>query len=355
MPSGLELIDRARALAPEIAARAQTTEAQRRPHDDTISALIDARLMEILVPRRFGGHELNVDTMAGVVRAVSRACGSSGWIAAFYIGHNWMATKFSEAAQEEIFAERPFGLIPAQTSPAGMHAKRVAGGYELSGRASWSSGIMHADWVIAGGVADGSDAGPATFLLPIEDVRVDDVWHMSGMAGTGSNDVIFEEAFVPDHRAITGSAFVNGITEGSAIHDNPLYAMPLLPFIYTEAIGVFVGELEGATADYDSLVRNRVTTFGQAVLAEKQATHIQLGEAHARGAAAGTLFDRLVADTMALQTGAAFSLDDRLRLKLNAGYIADHCRETHAFWDWGVCRELYGRHLLGLPPNHPLI
>ena len=372
------LLEQVAAQLPGIAARAQISEAQRRPHDESISALIDTGIMQMLVPKRFGGHELGLDALAGVTRAVSSACLSTGWVTAFYIGHNWMLTKFPEQVQREVWAERPFGLMPIQPSPE-VRIKAVSGGYEISGRSSFSSGIMHADWVMVA-KAGGPDA--RAFVVPIKDVKVEDVWQMSGMSGTGSNDIITENLFVPEHRSVPTAQLFNGT---DSIHDNPLYCIPLLPFIYCEVMGVYCGGLEGATAAYQTLMQNKVMTWGGDVLAQKQAVHINLGEAHARSRAAGLLLERLVADTEACMRQREFGLDTRLDFKMRAGYIADLCREsvntmmsragtksfhlaaplqrffrdlnvlaTHAFIDREVAFELYGRHRLGLAPNYPL-
>lgn len=373
-----QLLEQVAAQLPGIAARAQATEAQRRPHDESISALIDTGVMQLLVPKRFGGHELGLDALAAVTRAVSSACLSTGWVTAFYIGHNWMLTKFPEQVQREVWADRPFGLMPIQPSPE-VRIKAVSGGYEISGRSSFSSGIMHADWVMIA-QAGGPDA--RAFVVPIKDVKVDDVWQMSGMCGTGSNDIITENLFVPAHRSVPTAELFNGT---DSIHDNALYCIPLLPFIYCEVMGVYCGGLDGATAAYQTLMENKVMTWGGDVLAQKQSVHINLGEAHARARAAGLLLERLVADTETCMRQREFSLDTRLDLKMRAGYIADLCREgvntmmsragtrsfnlaaplqrffrdlnmlaTHAFIDRDVAFELYGRHRLGLAPNYPL-
>lgn len=339
--------------------------------------------MQTLVPRRWGGHELGLQTHIEVVQIISAACMSTGWITAFYMGHNWMVTKLSEQAQAEIFADRPFGLIPTTTSPT-LAARAVPGGWEISGRAPWGSGIMHADWVVLGGVAAG--AGPRLFLMPVADVTVDDTWQMSGMAGTGSNDIVVEALFVPEHRSISLPEFSAGRTAGSAIHPNPLYQVPLLPFIYNEAICVFAGGLRGATNALEEIVNRRVTTHARTVVKDQQYTHVLLGEAHAKAFAAESLVRDLLNQTMDCMAKDGFELDDRLRLKASAAFITEHCRlavsdminhagtssfhnaeplqrffrdintlATHAFWSWDTSRELYGRHRLGLEPNNPLI
>jgi thioesterase domain-containing protein/alkylation response protein AidB-like acyl-CoA dehydrogenase/acyl carrier protein len=377
-----ELVDRAKALAPGIAGRTAEIEAQRSPHNTTIRELIDAEFMQLLVPKRWGGHELGLDALVEIVETLSAACVSTGWIAAFYLGHNWMVTKFSEQAQAEVFADRPFGLIPTTTSPT-LKATPVSGGWEVSGRASWGSGIMHADWVVLGGIADNE---PRVFLIPASDVQIEDVWHMSAMAGTGSNDILVSEVFVPAHRSLPSTDFSGGITEGSLIHANPIYHLPAMPFIYCETMGIFSGGLRGATTAFDQTVQRRVTTHAAAVMREKQHAHILLGEAHTKAMIAEGLVREQVRQTNAFMEEGQLTIENRLQLKAHAGFLVDHCRQSvndmmnragatnfrsdaplqryfrdlnmlagHAFWDWESCREQLGRLHLGLEPNHPLI
>jgi 3-hydroxy-9,10-secoandrosta-1,3,5(10)-triene-9,17-dione monooxygenase len=219
-----ELLERVNALLPGIATRAQATEAMRRPHDDTIRELVEADIMPMLVPRQFGGHELGLETLTAVGRALARSCMSTAWVTAFYLGHNWMLTKFPEKAQREFFADKPYTMAPIQPTPL-LSVKKVAGGYEVNGRSSYSSGIMHADWVIL--MKSGGPEGRA-FVVRKEDVEVDDVWFMSGMSGTGSNDVIAHDLFVPEHRTLDAATLFNTV---DSIHANRLYHMPLLPSI----------------------------------------------------------------------------------------------------------------------------
>lgn len=378
--TGEELRERVTALLPAIAARAAQTEADRRMHDDTLRELIDADIMRALVPKRFGGHELGLDTIAAITRALGSACLSSAWVTAFYLGHNWMLTKFPERGQHEFFADKPYTLAPIQPSPA-LEIQAVKGGYVVNGRSSYSSGIMHADWVVLVKSGGGDDA--RALVVRKDEIQVDDVWFMSGMAGTGSNDVIATDLFVPEHRTLPTAVLFN--TTGS-IHDNPLYRIPLLPFIYCEVMGVYTGGLAGATRAYEDIMREKIRTHIGDKTAERQSVHINLGEAHARLQACDTLLAAEVADTAALAAAGAFNLENRLALKLRAGLICDLCRQsvndmmaragtsafrvdaplqrffrdlntlaTHVFIDRENAYELWGRHRLGLAPNSPLI
>lgn len=380
--SNEELIDRARALVPAIKARAAQTESLRQIHDDTLRELIDAELIQMLVPRRWGGSEADLRTLFPVVDAISSACVSSGWIAAFYICHNVYVAKLSPLAQEELFSSRGYVLMPGANAPT-MNARRVPGGWEVAGRASWASGIMHADWVLVTGT---SPEGLRVFVLPVADVQVEDVWHYTGMAGTGSNDIVVDNAFVPEHRTLPGKEFLGGASQGNALYPNPLYTIPLLTLAYCTIIPVITGGIRGALAEYEQMVERRVRNFSGAVVKDQQHTHIMLGEmqiaTHVALDQALLAFER----THAILHSRPFQVEDRLDLKARAAWLSRHCRElvnnmmanagtssfhldrplqlywrdlntacSHAFWDWDTTRELVGRQHLGLPIKHPLV
>ena len=378
-----EIVERARTLVPAIAERAAATERARTPNDDTIQALIDAELFSILVPERWGGLGLGLETHREVVETISAACMSTGWITAFYSGHNFLACKFPEAAQEEVFAARGFTMMPLTAAPS-MRSEPVDGGVRVSGRSSWGSGVMHADWAAFVALGPGGDV--SMVVVPADEITVDDVWHMSGMAGTGSNDVVVDDVFVPAHRVFDFLEFAEGDTEGARIHGERWYRMTMMPFLHCEAVPVFVGGLRGAVDAFEAMVRGRVTTHAGAVVAEDPHAHLLLGEALTAASVAERLMADQLAQTLAIANAGPCSVDDRVALKGQAAFIVDHCRRTvnelvndagttnfatdaplqrfwrdvnmlstHAFWSWATTREQRGRHALGLDLTSPLI
>jgi alkylation response protein AidB-like acyl-CoA dehydrogenase len=377
-----ELIERARALAPGIAARAAETEALRRPHDDSIRELIEAGIIQMFVPKRWGGSEASLSTMMEVVEIISAACPSTGWIAAFYISHNIYVAKFPEETQEELFGPTGYTLLPAASAPD-MKAKKVEDGWIVSGRAAWGSGVMHADWVLMSGLAED---GPRSFLMPIDKVEVIDVWNYTGMAGTGSNDYRATDLFVPDRHAIRGADFHGGATDGSRLHANPLFSVPFLVSAYCTIVPVLTGTLIGALRAYEDVVERRVRNFSGIVLKDQQHAHVTLGDFRISTLAAADLARALYGRADAILNSRPFTLEDRLQLKGQAAYVSKHSRETanrimaaagassfhveqplqrfwrdlntvcsHAFWDWDITSELTGRQRLGLPLNYPLV
>lgn len=378
-----ELIDRAKQLAPRLKERARETELLRKPHEESINDLINAELLQILVPKIYGGHESDLRTLVEVSTALSSGCASTAWIASFYMGHNLFMTKFPEAAQKEVFADKPFSMMPAANAPT-IKAKKATGGWEISGKAPWGSGVMHSEWVMLSGMT--GDASARMFLVPTSEVQTDDVWNFSGMSGTGSNDIVVEQVFVPEHRTVDIAEFSSGVTEGSSIHTNPLYSVPMVPVAFCEIVGVMAGALQGAVDEFGHNAQNRVRAYTGSAVKEQPQVHITLGELQVRSMVANELALLQADMTHSLNTAGAISLEDRIRLKGHAAFLAQHCREsanllisksgsssfhvdspiqrhwrdinmlaTHAFWDWDASREQLGRMFFDLPPNNPLI
>ncbi|NOX52345.1 MAG: hypothetical protein GXP16_17695 [Gammaproteobacteria bacterium] len=377
-----ELIGRARELAPQIARKAKSVELRRAPDPEILQALIDAEFMEMLVPKRWGGHEASLQTHLEVVRTISEACMSTGWIAAFYIGHNFLATRMPERLQKEIFADRPYSLIPIANGPT-ITAEEVDGGWVLNGEAPWASGIMDAEWVFVYGKVVGG--GPRTFALPVSDVGIDDVWYYAGMGGTGSNTIVIRDQFVPTYRSVTTKDWVNGRI-AAELYENPIFSTPLMAFILCEVMPVYCGGLRGAANAFEQIVRTRIATFSKSKMSETSNGHIQLGNALTNAMAA----ERLVRDlVMQVEQGIEHNnidISKRVTLKALSAFVVEHCRRsinemahnagssnyhldspiqrffrdinmlsTHVFCEWNISRELMGRDCLGLEPNHPIV
>src|SRR6266851_1303664 len=114
-----EIIRNAKKLIPVVRERADLADRLQRLPDETLKDLVDAQLLNLLVPKRFGGPQLDFGTVAKVAAEIASGCGSTGWCLAVYNCHNWLAAALSEQAQKEIYGERGFALIPAPLNPAG--------------------------------------------------------------------------------------------------------------------------------------------------------------------------------------------------------------------------------------------
>lgn len=329
MEYGAELVGRARELAPVLAKRAAAAEETRRLPDETIDDLANAGLLDVLVPRALGGAELGLDTFVGICREIGAGCLSTGWVTAVYGLHNWIFTLFPERAQREIFADRSYALAPLSLQPAGR-AEPVDGGYQVTGRWSWGSGLAHAGWVmVCAMVTTEGRTVPRVFLIPRDEIVVHDVWFTSGMRATGSNDMEVPGRFVPEHRSISLLDLAQGTTPGAAIHPGPAYRWPMVPVFVIAGTSPVLGAAEGLLTQFRERMRTRVL----AITGERQrdlvSSHLRLARATADvGAARLMLEDSVTRLTSTYAGGAQFDLQDRARVRLMAGHVGATTRTT---------------------------
>jgi 3-hydroxy-9,10-secoandrosta-1,3,5(10)-triene-9,17-dione monooxygenase len=258
------VIERARDVAPRIRERADAAEAARRIPAETIADLREAGLFRVLQPARFGGLELSYDAYVPSVIEVGKACGSTGWCYSVLAMHAWHASLFPPKAQAELWGDNPDALVSSSYAPTGR-AKRVAGGFALSGRWSFASGCDHTDCTIVGGMAPLSDGGAdefCFFMVPRADYRIDDDWHVVGLAATGSKSLVIENAFVPEHRIFTGRAAGTSTPPGFEINKGPLYRIPFFSGTGHCTCLPSLAIAQGAYEDYVEEVSGRSTRGG---------------------------------------------------------------------------------------------
>jgi len=202
-----QLLSRIAALPPVVARQARDIEQGRRLPAELVSALKSARIYGMLVPRRYGGIELDAPSAFQAVAALAKLDGSVGWNA--MIGHlgSLMPFLVGPALCEEIFQDGKDHVIAGSGQPVGT-AERVPGGWRVTGSWPFASGCQNAEWIAGtcvmmegGSPIDRSDGpGPMTrtFLMPAEHWEIRDTWHTLGLKGTGSHHVALTGVFVPD-------------------------------------------------------------------------------------------------------------------------------------------------------------
>jgi 3-hydroxy-9,10-secoandrosta-1,3,5(10)-triene-9,17-dione monooxygenase len=280
-------MERARAMEPVLRARADDTERLRRLPSETERDLHRAGLFRILQPKRVGGAELDYVALVDFAAALARGDASVAWNVANLGSHHWMLGMFEPSAQDLIWDADPDVLIASSfVFPAGK-ARKVVGGFQLSGRWPFSSGVEPSDWnMLAGIVMSDDDADPSEyriFLVHKRDYRIIDTWNSTGLCGTGSHDVeIATPLFVPDHLTLAVSAVAGGPTPGSAVNPGVLYRLPvfaLFPFVLT---GIALGNAQACLDDYVTSARTRASNYNRAKLADFQSTQIKVAEAGAK-------------------------------------------------------------------------
>jgi len=246
-----DLQQRVDELLPAIAARAEQCERDRRVPDETIKALVEAGLTRAFQPARFGGSELHPLAFFEAISRIGEVCASTAWVASILSVHSWQLAMFSRATQSEVWGDDPATLISSSYAPTGT-IEVVDGGYRVSGRWNFSSGAEHARWVFLGGIVpDGPTTWGGlpdirTFLLPRNDYLIDDVWHTAGLSGTGSQDIVVDGAFVPEHRTLPFAQLITGDWAGRADATAPLFHVPFAAIFVNCLAAPAIGNASGA-------------------------------------------------------------------------------------------------------------
>nr|WP_221218584.1 MULTISPECIES: acyl-CoA dehydrogenase [unclassified Mycolicibacterium] len=363
-----------------MAQRAADAEDLRRLPDATIADFRASGLARLLLPARYGGEQAPFPAILEPVRRMAHGCASSAWTLGFYTLHNWMLALFGEQAQDEVFADGPV-LCPAPLAPTGRGVP-VDGGVRLSGRWSWATGIMAADWVMVGALC-GPDDGmyPALALLPVKYVAVEDVWHTDGMRGTGSHDVVVTDAFVPEHRLVTVIDIYGGTAPGAALHDTATYRWPLVPALSLLAAMPALGAAEFVADAFATRLGERVLAYSGVAQKQQPAAQIRLGDARVRLRALDGLLGETVATIETLVAdGAKIPRPVRAQARVAAAHIVHESRAVvadllessgasahflhnplqrakrdidvisgHVVFDYDVSRELAGACEIGVP------
>jgi indole-3-acetate monooxygenase len=280
--SGAELIAAAKALAPLIASLRDESERERTLAVPLVTALAQADLLRIYVPRSLGGHESDPFTCLQVLEELARADGAVAWNAMNWIAGGLYGARLGEAGARDVYGADPSVLVAASLAPKGR-AEAVAGGYRLTGRWPLASGCGHASWLVAGSaVVEGGqprfrrDGAPDVRLMfvPRPDCEIIDTWRAAGLRGTGSHDFSINAAFVPEQRTFA-------FPDGQAPAPGPLYRGSILDMLAPMLGSVALGIARDALDTFSELAGRKVPTRTAAVLRDRAAVQMQFAQAEA--------------------------------------------------------------------------
>lgn len=332
-PSASELRARAVAMQPALAERVAEAERLRRIPDATIAAFRDAGFFRILQPARWGGFEHDPQVFYDVQATIGAACASSAWVLGVLGVHAWQLALFPLAAQEDVWGQDNSTLISSSYAPTGK-VEREAGGFRVSGRWSFSSGCDHGQWVFVGGMVPppAGEAGPSemrTFLLPRKDWRIEDNWHVMGLKGTGSKDVVVDGAFVPEHRTHRLIDGYKRSSPGNEINRAPLYRLPFGQVFVRSVSTTAIGIAQGALDAYRKHTAARVAASdGSKVALDPAAQTVAARAAGAIEDLRGQLhrnFDELMT---AARAGADMPIERRLKFRVDSSMAVVRAAEV---------------------------
>ncbi|MFD0361174.1 acyl-CoA dehydrogenase family protein [Nocardia sp. GCM10030253] len=247
--AGAEILARAQSLAPRLRERAEEIERARRLPSDIVDLLRDAGVFRMAFSHAWGGPELTSIEQTEVVEALAYGDASVGWCAMIGSDTGLYARFLDEAVAKEMFPS--IDMVTAGLLFPTGRAERVSGGFRLTGRWQFGSGITHADWVVSGAFIqrDGqperdADGAPDSrlFMVPRAKVEIIDTWHTTGLAGSGSCDYTITDIFVPEEHTLE-FATVRGETGPLSQPEVHMRNMPAVP------LGVARAALDYARAE----------------------------------------------------------------------------------------------------------
>jgi alkylation response protein AidB-like acyl-CoA dehydrogenase len=276
------MLERARVLVPRLTERAAAATAARQLPEETIADYRAAGILRILQPRRFGGLQGRFSLFSRIVEEFTYGCASSAWVYAVLGEHQWIIASYPEQAQIDVWGDDPDAVASSSLAPREA-ARRLPGGWRLSGRYPFSSGCDHARWAIIGAFLGqaGDPRHVAYLLVPLADIDIVDDWQVLGLLGTGSKSLVLHDVFVPEHRSVWLRDLYAGTPPGRLVHpDYPLLRAPrgfLVPYsLPPVAIALGSRALEIACAALAGRVSRGVTK-----VAESEVVQMAVGEAAA--------------------------------------------------------------------------
>lgn len=263
LPTPEQLVQRARDMVPRLKERVAKAEADRKVPDETVREMKEAGFFRVLQPKLYGGYEMDPQVFYDVLMTIAEGCMSTAWIYGVIGVHNWQMALFDPRAAAEVWGQDTDVLIASTYMPKGQ-VKPVEGGFRFSGRWGFSSGIAHCEWVLLGGLIFNPGQPPEyrTFLLPRSDFKVIDTWHTMGLKGTGSNDIVVEDAFVPEHRTHKASDGFMGTNPGRDTFTADLYKLPFGQIFVRAVSSAAIGGLQGALDTFLDFAKVRVGDMG---------------------------------------------------------------------------------------------
>ena len=327
-----ETVRRARDMVPALRERASRAEQARIILPETMAELHANGVLRALQPKRWGGMELPFEACFDVAYEIARGCASTSWAGANLLIHHWMLGLWDERAQQDVWGDDPQATIASGVNTAQGKARAVEGGYRVSGRWNFSSGVNVATWNMLGiTIQDGPKAGEqGLIVIPKADYTIVDDWQVMGMRSTGSMTVEATDIFVPEHRVLN-SLDLRGGDSAPGCKTNPgaLFHVALSGFSGHVIAATLVGNAQAAVELTGESIRQKSAGNGPVRLSEVQAVQMRMSAAAARVDAAYRIVRGDMADAQAhADRGEVPSLERKFRAKRDVSYAVCLCNEA---------------------------
>jgi alkylation response protein AidB-like acyl-CoA dehydrogenase len=317
----VDFIARARALAPEIVAAAAEIEERRELPPLLVQRLIEGGFFRMLQPGSLGGAELRPVQFCQVTEALAESDASVAWCVGQNNGCSMSAAYLNEAAAREIFGPAT-GILAWGPPGAPFEAQPVEGGYRISGTWRFASGSHHASWLGAH-MRLGAGKGQRTMLFPKSSVRMVDIWHTVGLRGTGSDEYVVKDLFVPQHHSLSRDDPRERREAGLLYRftSNQLYSAGFA--------GVALGIARATINDFLELPANKTSRGASRPMRENNVVQSQLAQCEARVRSARAFLHQVHEDAWRTveQTGEQ-TAEQRMLIRLTSTWAIQQSREV---------------------------
>lgn len=272
------LAERAKEIVGLLDQHATFADQQGRLAPEVVEAYRVAELTKMWVPKELGGSELSPLQALEVLSLTAFGDASAGWVhMAASLAVGVAGSYLGETAVEELFGNGGNPVIAGQGTAPGV-AKTVEGGYSLTGKWSFGSGLKHGDHIHTLAIIE-ETGEPRIFVVPVEKaVLFQDSWDVMGLRGTGSIDYTITDAFVPED--YTHFAFTR-----EPKHGGSLYGLGIIGLAVVCHSGWAMGVGQRLLDELSELVRSKTGRPGS--LADSDAFKIDFAKADANFRAAG--------------------------------------------------------------------
>ena len=379
------LLTRLQTVLPKIAENAPLAEELRQAPQESIDLLKQVGLHKAFLPKAYGGYEISLPEFGDCIVALAGACASTAWAFSLLCTHNHQIGLFPKQAQDDMWKDDPDALASSSIAPFGKYLE-ADGGVMFTGDMRWSSGCDHAQWALCGFLRDNAEGKKdhCFALIPATDYTIDDDWQAAAMKGSGTKTLVIRDKFVPEHRIQKAKDMMEGKSGGFGLYPySKIFYAPYRPYfasgfsaIAERMLAVFKEATQGRIRAYTGA---KVGTATPALLRIAESSHQVMAaraflektwEDHAEYAEAHRYPDQ--AKLAEWRTNQAYVVKmcieavDRLFSSMGAShwyldkeaqrlFRDSHVTGAHAYTDYDVCAQIFGREVMGLEPDPSLL
>ena len=320
MPTLHPQVQKARDLAPMIAAASPQNDEIRELTKPVVAALIEGGFFHMLKPKSVGGMELRPSVFAQVTETIAAADGSTGWVTCQSNGCSTSAAYLAPAVAREIFG--PANGILAWGPPGPYEAIPVAGGYRITGKWRFASGSQNATYLGAHIKIKGTGE-TRSFLFPKTSAAMKDIWHTIGLRGTASNEYAVDDLFVPEERAMHRD------DPRHRREDGLLYRFTSGQLYSIGFGGVGLGIARATMDAFLNLPANKVARGAGKTMRENNVVQSQMAQCDARWRSARLLLHNAADEAMEeVEQHGEMTLEQRARIRLASTWAIQSAREV---------------------------